>query len=71
MQDAKVCYICHKMFIQKVSKDKNHPKVRKHCLYTGNYWGVAFNASHEILVVFHYGANYNYHLMIKQLTNEF
>lgn len=66
------------MFIQKVSKDKNHPKVRKHCLYTGNYRGVAygicnlrFNASNEILVVFHYDANYNYHLMIKQLTNEF
>ena len=52
--------------------------VRDHCHYTGKYRGTAhsicnskFNVPNEIPVVFHNGSNYDYHVIIKELTNEF
>ena len=36
-QDAKVCYICRKMILQKLAKNKNYQKVRDHCHYAGKY----------------------------------
>ena len=36
-QDAKVCYICGKIILRKLSKSINYRKVRDHCHYTGKY----------------------------------
>ena len=34
-QDTKVCYICQKRILKKVSKSKHYPKVRDHWNYMG------------------------------------
>ena len=33
-EDVKVCYICGKRILQKLTKNKNNQKVRDHCHYT-------------------------------------
>ena len=77
-QDAKVCYICGKRILKKLSKSINYRKVREHCHYTGKFRRAAhgicnlkFNAPNEIPVAFHNGSNYDYHFIIKELANEF
>ena len=40
-QDAKVCYICGKRILKKLSKSINYRKVRDHCYFTGKYRGTA------------------------------
>ena len=40
-QDAKVCYICGKRFLNKFANDENCQKVRDHCHFTGKYRGAA------------------------------
>ena len=76
-QDAKVCYICGKVFLKKFANDKNYRKVTDYIHYTGKYRGLAhricnlkFNVLNEISVVF-YGSNYDYHFIIKELVNQF
>ena len=76
-QDAKVCYICGKRILQKLSKSINYWKVKDHCHYTGKYRGtehsicnLKFNVPNEIPVVFQNGSNYDYHFVIKELANE-
>ena len=56
-QDAKVCYICGKIILKKLSKSINYQKVRDHCHCTGKYRSAAhsicnlkFNVSNEIPV---------------------
>ena len=34
-ENAKICYICKKVFENKCVKDKEYRKVRDHCHYTG------------------------------------
>ena len=77
-QDAKVCYICQKRILKKLSKSINYRKVREHCHYTGKFRRAAhgicnlkFNVPNEIPVAFHNGSNYDYHFIIKELANEF
>ena len=77
-QDAKVCYICRKRILKRLSKSINYQKVRDHSHYTGKYRGAAhsicnleFNVPNEIPVVFHIDSNYDYHFIIKQLTDKF
>ena len=77
-QDAKVCYICRKRILKKLSKSKNYRKVRDHCHYTCKYRDAAhnicnlkFNVPNEIPAVFHNGLNYDYHFIIKELANGF
>ena len=36
-QDAKVCHICGKRILKKLSKSINYQKVRDHLYYTGKY----------------------------------
>ena len=62
-QDAKVCYICGKRILKKLSKSINYRKVRDHCNYTSKYRGAAhiicnleINVPNEIPVVFHNGS---------------
>ena len=61
----RVCYICGKMILKKLSKSINYRKVKNHCHYAGKYRGTAhskckfkFNAPNEILVLFRNGLNY-------------
>ena len=61
-QDAKVCYICGKIILKKLSKSINYWKIGDHCIYAGKYRGAThsicnlkFNVPREILVVFHNG----------------
>ena len=77
-QDAKVCYICRKRILKKLSKSINYRKVREHCHYTGKFRRAAhgicnlkFNVPNEIPVAFHNGSNYDYHFIIKELAHEF
>ena len=77
-QDAKVCYICGKKILKKLSKSINYWKVRDHCHYTGKYRNAAYSFCNlkfivpsEIPVVFHNWSNYDYHFIIKELVNEF
>ena len=58
-QDVKVCYMCGKRILKKLTKSTNHQKVRDHCHYIGKYRGKAhsicnlkFNVSNEIPAVF-------------------
>ena len=67
-----------KKVIKKFLKDKNHQKVRDHCLYIGKYrdtehsiFQLSFNVLNEIPVVFHNSSNDDYHFVIKKLAKEF
>ena len=53
-------------------------KVKDHCHYTGEYRGAAhdicnlkYKIPKEIPAVFHNGSTYDYHLIIKELAEEF
>ena len=75
--EQKVCYICKKKF-NTVNIDKKHHKIKDHCHDTGKYRGAAHNICNlryripkEIPIVFHNGATYDYHFIIKELVKEF
>ena len=74
------CYYCNQSFnTNKQSKYyKNYKKVIDHCYYTGIYRGAAHylcNLKHQqqrdIPIIIHNGSNYDFHLLIKDLANEF
>ena len=74
---ATECYICKEKFSTD-NDDKKHYKVKDHCYYTGKYRGTAHNicnlrykTSSEFVVVLHNGSTYDYHLIIKELAEEF
>ena len=59
-------------------KDEKYHKVRGHGRYTGEYRGathsicnVKCSVPKKISIVFHNGSNYDYHFIIKELTEEF
>ena len=73
----KVCYICKKEFSTDYY-NKNHHKVRDHCLYTGKYRRAAhdicnlrYKTPKEIPIAFHNDSTYNYDFIIKKLAKEF
>ena len=73
----KVCCICEKRFSTDDGK-KKYFKVKDHCHYTGEYRGAAhgicnlkYKIPKEIPVVFHNSSAYYYHLIIKELAEEF
>ena len=75
--DQNVCHICKIIFSADYSNKKYH-KVKGHCHYTGKYRGAAhdicnlrYKISKEIPVVFDNGSAYDYHLIIKELAEEF
>ena len=64
--------------LKKLAKDKNIQKFRNHCYYTCKHRGAAhsicnlkFNVPNKIPVVFRNCSNYDYHFVVKELTNEF
>ena len=67
-----------KRILKKFAQSKNYQNVRDRCNYTGSHRGVArsicnlrFNVPNEILVVLHKVPNFDYHFIIKELSNEF
>ena len=77
----KQCYICVKAFCYDKKQEKRfkfYKKVRDHCHFTGKFRGAAhcicnlrYKVPHEIPVKIHNGSNYDYHLIIKELAEEF
>ena len=70
--NAKICYICKGTIEDKYVKYKIYCKVRDRCHYTGEHRGDAnsicnlkFSVTREILIVFHNGCNYDYHVIVK------
>ena len=73
MQKKKKKEICGKRILKKFANDKNYQKVRDHCHFTGKYRDtehLKFNVANKIPAVFHKGSNYDYHFIIKKLTNQ-
>ena len=73
----KESHICKEEFSTD-DDNKSYHKVRYHCHYTGKYRGVAHNICNlryktprEIPVVFRNGSTYDYHLIIRELAEEF
>ena len=63
---------------KKFANYKNYQKIRDHCHFAGKYRGAAhsicnlkFNVPNETPVVFHNSSNYEYHFIVKELTNKF
>ena len=57
---------------------KLYQKVRDHCHYMGKFWGAAhsicnliYKVAQEIRVKIHNGSKYDYHLIIRELAEEF
>ena len=76
-QSANVCYICGKRILKKLSKSINCWKVRDYCHYTCKYKGEAhsicnsrFNVPNKFHVVYHNGSNYDYHFIVKRISNK-
>ena len=75
-----VTYVKENSSLMKMIKNKFklYHKVRDRCLYTGKYRGVAhgicnlrYKTQREIPVVIYNGSNYDYHLIVKELSKEF
>ena len=69
--------ICATIFFKKFPKNKNYPKVRDYCGFTGKYRGAAqnisnfrFNETNEIPGIFHNESTYDYYFIIKELAEE-
>ena len=76
-ENAKICYICKEKFEDIYIKDKKC-KVRDHCHYKVEYREAAhsirnlkYSVLKKICIVFHIGANFDYHFIIKELPEEF
>ena len=59
-------------------KDQKYCEIRNHYHYTGEHRGAAhiicnskYSVPRKILIGFHNGSNYNYHLIIRELAEEF
>ena len=78
LKKCKSCYICKEKFEDKNADDKKYRKVRDQCYYKGDYGGAAHSICNlknrvpkEISIVSHNGSNYDYHVIIKELAEEF
>ena len=73
-ENAKIRYICKEKIENKYLKDKEYPKVRDNCHYTGEYTGSVHNkygVPKTIPIGFHNRSNYDYHVIIKEVAEEF
>ena len=71
-QNAKLCYVCGKRILKKLSKGINYWIVTDHYHYTvrnrdaaHSFCNLKFNMPYETTVVFHNSSNYDYHFIIK------
>ena len=65
-------------YVSNIIYAKKYRKVRDHCYYTAEYRGTAHSICNlkysppiKIPIVFHNGCSYNYHFIIKELSEEF
>ena len=75
------CYICRKAFCESKNQKKRfklYKKVRDRCHFTGKFRGAAhsfcnlhYKIPKEIPLKIHNGSKYDYHLIIKELVEEF
>ena len=80
-EEQEKCQICQKEFCYYKNgkkKFKIYQKIRDHCHYTGKFRGAAhsicnldYKVSKEIPIKIHNGSTYDYHFLIKELTEEF
>ena len=80
-ENAKRCHICNSTFYKKDHEgvgSSNFRKVRDHDHYIGIYRGAAhsicilrYSTRRDIPVVIHNGSNYDFHLIIQELAEEF
>ena len=80
-QSQKQCCICGKAFCYDKKQEKRfklYKKVRDHCYFTGKFRGAAhcicnlrYKVPQEIPIKIHNGSKYDYHLIIKELAEEF
>ena len=77
-EEQKKCHICQKEFWNEKKTFEIYQKVRDHCHYTGKFRGAAhricnlnYKVSKEIPVNIHNGSTYDYHVIIKELAEEF
>ena len=79
MKDENYRKVRHHCYYTGVYRGAAHyRKVRHHCYYTGVYRGAAhsisnlkYSVSKKISIVFRNVLNYDYHLIIKELAEEF
>ena len=77
----KLCHICEKEFCNDKSNEseyKIYQKFRDHCHYSGKFRNAAhsicnlrYKIQREIPVVLHNDSKYNFHLLIRELAEEF
>ena len=77
-ENVKICYICKEKFKDKYAQDKKYCKITDHCHYVGECRGaehsicnLRYTILEEITLVFHNGANHDYHFIKKELAEEF
>ena len=79
-ENQKKCHICKRPFIfdKENNNYKNYKKVKDHCHFTGKFRDAAhsicnlrYSVPREIPVHLHNGSEYDYHLIIKELAEEF
>ena len=76
--EKKSYHICKKEFSTD-ENDEKYLKVRDHCYFTGKYRGAAHNICNlrykqhtkKVLAAFHNSSKYDFHLIIKELAEEF
>ena len=75
-REARLCHLCRKGF--QVSQNIGDRKVRNHCHYTGKYIGashsscnLAYRIPKHVPVVFHNLSNYDAHIIIRELAQQF
>ena len=80
-QSQKVCYICKRAVCYDKKQEnifKLYEKVGDHCHFTGKFRGASlcicnlrYKVPHEIPVKIHNVSKYDYHLVFKELAEEF
>ena len=77
-ENGKICHIYQEKIENKNVKDSKYCKVRDHRHYTGEYRGTVhskcnlkYSAPKTTPIVLHNGSTFDYHFIIKELTEEF
>ena len=77
-ENAKICYVCGETFEDNDKNDKKNVKLENRCHYTGEYRGAAHSICNlklripkEITAIVYNESNYDYHSIIKKISEEF
>ena len=68
-ESAKICYICKEKSQENMLKRKNIAKLETIIIIPAqSLYSLKYSVPKEIPIVFHNGSNYDYHFIIKKLT---